>query len=126
MTARMFKLDTDTSIPNWAVLKLADGHHAGIEEMRAYEDDSNGMYWYCSYRIGRACVEGDIGEFRAIAEAIEAGESIEFRRCAATRLEDGSYEIYSPRNESEPYPVVTAGEAVNIVSAIREALGPTG
>lgn len=122
MTARKFKLDTDTSIKDWAVLKLADGEHEGVEEMRAYEDDPNCMYWYCSYRIGRACVEGPIYEFRGMADAIEAGESIEFRRCAATRLEDGSYEIYSPRNESMPYPVVSAEEALNIVAAIREAL----
>jgi hypothetical protein len=125
MTARKFTLydcEANDGTKGWFVLKLADGEHEGVEELRPYEDDPNAMYLYCSYRIGTACVEGTLAEFKAISDAIRTGESAEFRRCAATRLEDGSYEIYSPRNEREPYPVVSPEEALNIVEAISERI----
>ncbi len=44
-----------------------------------------------------------------------------FKLDTDTNIEN--WAILSPRNESEPYPVVTPEEALNIVQAIREALG---
>jgi hypothetical protein len=54
-----------------------------------------------SGRISDACVEGTAYEMTEIAAAIENGESVSFRRCAARFTKDG-YMFSSPRNSQRP------------------------
>lgn len=45
-------------------------------------------------------VEGDLSEWKEVAEAIRAGKSIDFRRVACQKVNVG-YRMWSPRNASD-------------------------
>lgn len=81
--------------------------------------------WYALHRDGRglqwASIEGDADEWRQIAEAIERGESIGFKRVAFDKHPDGPWFVSSPRN-STTTTRIEAEEALALVPVIRAAL----
>lgn len=82
--------------------------------------------WCRSARLEKyTCVEGTAAEWRAIAAAIEANDSAEFRRCAAERTEHG-YLFYSPRNtKMERRTLLSCDAAKRVAAIIRQTLGGT-
>ncbi len=90
------------------------------------ELDDDGSGWYsiesCGpNRLTSASVEGTAEEMLAIAEAIEIGGSVSFRRCAALETKDG-YELYSPLNSMGTNGLVSTEEALELAADIREKL----
>jgi hypothetical protein len=75
-------------------------------------------------RINGADIEGDRDEWEQVASAIERGESILFKRCAAVRKPDGTWLLSSPRNSMSPT-IVNAKEASWIAAEIRRVLAST-
>lgn len=109
------------SMDDWFVIERAEHEHRGW-----MEDVDDGDFHYAAYRwsgrISDADVEGTAAEMLAIADAIERGESVHFRRCAALVRPDGGYQLNSPRN-SQRYGNITAEEAKRLVISIREVAG---
>lgn len=108
------------SLGDWYVIERAEHEHRGW--MEAVDD---GEYSHLAYRwsgrISDADVEGTAAEMTAIAEAIESGQSVSFRRCAASAQEDGSYHLESPRN-SQRAGIISADHARRLALSIREVL----
>jgi hypothetical protein len=69
-------------------------------------------------RISDADVEGTGDEMLAIADAIERGEPVGFKRCAVKPIEGGGFALRSPRNSQEPG-AITAKQAAGLVASIR-------
>jgi hypothetical protein len=100
---------------DWYTIERA--HHEGRMELRP---TSYGMAFWSSARISDACVEGMGYEMLAIADAIDAGIDVEFRRCAVTFTPDGVL-FESPRNSTRPARVsVTSAKA--LAAKIRAAV----
>ena len=104
-------------LPDWYIVEWAE--HDGREWLEPIGE--MGLALRRSARVGDADVEGYAHEMRAIAQAIEDGTGVEFRRCAAHTRPDGSVELCSPRNSMEPA-VVTRRAALTLVAAIRAML----
>jgi hypothetical protein len=88
------------------------------------EKTEYGHAFMCSARISDADVEGTREEMEAIAHAIETGDSDRFKRCAASRNDDGSYVLFSPRNSRRPAHI-TAESAKYLAANIRRVLAET-
>lgn len=71
-------------------------------------------------RINGADIEGDREEWTQIATALERGESISFKRCAAARTADG-WELSSPRNSVTPTKI-TREQGTLLAAEIRRVL----
>jgi hypothetical protein len=80
------------SLDDWWLIERAQ--HDGAMWL---EPCRGGASLMTSARITNADIEGTSDEMLAIAHAIEQGESISFRRCAAVRVGLG-YALSSPRN----------------------------
>ncbi len=74
-------------------------------------------------RINGADIEGDRDEWLQVAAAIERGESISFKRCAAIRTTDG-WELSSPRNSISPTKI-TSAQGAQLVTEICRVLAET-
>lgn len=74
-------------------------------------------------RINGADIEGDREEWAQVAAAIEQGESISFKRCAARRTPAG-WELLSPRNSIRPTKI-TAEQGAMLAAEIRRVLAET-
>jgi len=105
------------AIGNWYTIERA--HHEGRTGIRR---TSYGMVVWCSARISDACVEGPAHEMLAIADGIDAGCDVEFRRCSVTFVADGVL-FESPRNSQRPARVSMAS-AKALAARIREAARP--
>lgn len=104
------------NLTNWWLIERAE--HDGREwmEMRG----ANVMAFMRSARVSDADVEGDATEMLAIADAIQRGESVYFRRCAAERTPNG-YLLSSPRNSTRAE-LITFEEASALALDIRAKL----
>ena len=108
------------ALDDWYVIERAD--HDGREWMEPFKAGGvAGAALHCSSRIEPSTdVEGPAAEMRAIAAAIRAGGSIEFRRCAVRM--GRVVEFWSPRNSREPG-IVPLADARELAAEIEAALG---
>lgn len=107
---------------DWYIIEFAE--HDGQSGIKW--DGNLGMFW-ASSRVSDADVEGTAIEMLAIAEAIEQGYSISFKRCAAQPQADGSVALWSPRNchgEGGEH-VATRDAALALAKSIRAVCTPT-
>lgn len=106
-------------LPDWFTIEWAVHDHRGwVEEI--HDEFGGYLSWCYSGRPADADIEGTSAEMRAIAEAIEKGESAEFRRCAAIKTDQG-YQLYSPRNSRTPYEA-SQEQAAHLAEEIRRVL----
>ncbi len=104
------------SMGDWWVLEreVHDGRHW----LEPIEGGASLMY---SGRIGNADIEGDSDEWRAIADAIETGKSVSFKRCCAQTFPEGRVALCSPRN-STGETSISAEDAKHLAAEIRRKL----
>lgn len=79
------------------------------------------LHWDNFGRVNGASIEGDANEWRQIADAIERGESIGFKRVAFDKHPDGPWFVSSPRNSMSPTRIEPE-EVLALVPVIREAI----
>ncbi len=103
------------NLPDWYTIERAE--HENKHWMEPTEYGAKLMY---SGRISDACVEGTSEEMLAIAAAIKNGTSVDFRRCAADRVDNG-YLLHSPRNSQEPG-LITFEEADALAESITKTV----
>lgn len=75
------------------------------------------------HRINGADIEGDREEWTRVADALDIGESVSFKRCAARRTDQG-WELSSPRNSVSPTRI-SATEGARLAVEIRRVLDAT-
>lgn len=112
---RALTLRKSDSLDDWYVIEWAEHENRGWIERTEY---GGAFRW--SGRVSDADVEGTANEMRAIADAIEAGRSESFRRCAAHVCERG-YQLSSPRN-SQREALISHEQARHLASEIRRVL----
>lgn len=82
--------------------------------------------WYALHydnftQLQYASIEGDADEWRQVADAIERGESIAFKRVAFRKDGDSAWLVCSPRNSTRDT-LIPAHEVRDLVATIRETL----
>lgn len=92
-------------------------HHGALDNWFVLGDERG-----C--RINGADIEGSREEWAAVADAIERGESVHFKRVAFSRQPSSNWLASSPRNSISPS-VVGAGVAAQLVVEIRRVLAET-
>ncbi len=100
---------------DWDWWTIERKEHDGREWLQ--ETGPNSASYMRSARPSDACIEGTSDEMLAIAKAITAGESVNFKRCAAVRV-GKTYHLSSPRNSQVPA-VLTLPESYDLSSDIR-------
>lgn len=103
-------------MPDWYLIERAE--HDGSMWIQPVSEGC--ARFMSSARFSDADVEGTGAEMLAIAKAIEARESEEFKRCAVEVLDDGVH-FWSPRNSRENG-VCSLAEADELAAAIRVAV----
>jgi len=80
--------------------------------------------WYVLSGTGWVCVEGHLSEWKQVAEAIRAGNDINFRRVACQKAR-GGVSLWSPRNAAgrDDYYLVSESELPALLASI-DALEP--
>jgi hypothetical protein len=107
-------------LPDWFTVEWAE--HENQHWVEPLGPGSAALRY--SGRVADADVEGTSSEMAAIADAIENGGSVTFRRCAAVALGDGRYSLFSPRNsQPEGAAVITPEQARHLAAEIRRVLG---
>lgn len=110
-------LVTSEHYPDWYIVEWAE--HDGREWIDKVAPGS--FEFRRSARVSDADVEGRACEMRLLAQAIEAKTNVNFKRCAASTLPDGTVLLWSPRN-SQVEARVSARAALTLVHSIHEVL----
>jgi hypothetical protein len=107
---------------DWFCIEWAAGDHDGREWL---EPTEYGHKFMRSARPSDACIEGPADEMLALANAIEAREAVEFRRCAV-EVRGETVDLWSPRNSQTPAQVslAVADALVPIIWATCGAVQP--
>ena len=102
---------------DWYTIQWAehDGKHWIVDGMAGRALRYSGRLLRCSD------IEGTGRHMLEIADAIENGSSASEKRCAVRTLEDGTVELWSPRN-SMSVVRVTRRVALGIAASIREVV----
>jgi hypothetical protein len=102
--------------PDWYLIEWAE--HAQQHWLERTGPNVLALRW--TGRISDADVEGTAAEMLAIAEAIERGESVYFKRCAVS-VDGNRYTLSSPRNSQDPG-IISRAQASQLVAEIRRVL----
>lgn len=80
------------------------------------------LRWDNYDRINGASIEGNAAEWLSIADSIERGEYVSFKRASFDKQKDGSWLVSSPRNSTSATRL-TAEDVAELPAVIRTAVG---
>lgn len=113
------KLNKCDHMADWYTIVRAE--HDGREWWEAVGE--NAYSYSMSERLSpEACIEGNREEMREIANAINCGGAVSFKRCAV-RINDGVAYFWSPKN-SERDAAVPLDDAIEFADQVLRELSP--
>lgn len=104
-------------ISDWWIIERSE--HDG-QEWEEYSNDGTSAVTVCSARIVDGDIEGSGHEMRALAQAIQHGKSVCFKRCQVTWTKAG-YLIGRPRGGAAPI-LITHAVARGLATDIQRKL----